>query len=132
LLAFLPILYLFSRFYLPFYISIKPITQFSFLHTFLISRHHNESCLSLLLLFNFLYPPYLESNISFQKPFIFVLNLHFAFPGNAILSDFMSLISKPPSYFDLHIFSHLIHDDFLPSLPYLHKKFIYIFKKFIK
>ena len=107
-----------SSFVFPFFNVRSFQTNLVILHpclTFLYSTTKN-SCIVSLLLFKLLHVPYFDSNMSFDKPFFSISNIHFHFSSKVMIKSFTSFTLSPPFYFILHTFPYLIHVIFLPSL----------------
>ena len=90
-------------------------------HTFFKSHHHLNECIKILDSYRFLHEPYLETRISFHKPFSRDPSLHFHLPSKALLKECSCLMPNPPSTLGLHILSYLIKAIFLPSASQPHK-----------
>lgn len=105
----------------PIYSTIKSIYLGPTLHTFHMSRHHQEWPFHTKLTSIFLYVPYRNSSTSFHKSYSDTPNLYFHLASKAKLKLPMSLIPSLPSWNGLQTLNQPTHAIFLSSLPQTHR-----------
>ena len=100
--------------------------------TFFRSLHQRESLLFMVVLSNPFHPPYLDSKISFHKPFLSILRHQIHLLINTILNYLKSLTLSPLSFPEAHNLSQDTQAIFHPSEPQPHKNlFILFYSSFV-